>query len=93
MGLFNDVVPSKPIPCPQCGQTLTGWQTKSMECDGLPLENAMITLTMNERFTGEVHTFCRECWLWCDAEVKQGILAITQTNHLPPRAPEQGKDG
>ncbi len=40
MGIYNTIVFAEPIPCPDCGTPMTGWQTKHSYWRGYSIDPA-----------------------------------------------------
>ena len=70
MGLFNTVKINKG--CPKCGADVE-WQSKGLVVDGIyPVDNFLGKFELNERISGEVHTWCEKCNTSTDLFVVNG---------------------
>ena len=70
MGVFNHIETDRP--CPTCKQPLE-WQSKHLTYDGYLLANAMQVVSLSERVSGEMHTFCDTCKTFYDVEIAGGV--------------------
>lgn len=81
MGMFDEI--TYEAPCPWCGATITGWQSKDGECE-------LSTLTPQELHE-EAHgpegtdpitfyTGCRECGSWVDIKTRPALVYDRATN-------------
>lgn len=58
MGMFDDVVPPSPIPCPGCGNPLVAFQSKDAEC--------VLRRITDLREIDHFYTSCPKCNAWVD---------------------------
>lgn len=56
MGMF-DYVDAPEVPCPECGEMIGGWQSKSGPCELLRLQPKQVA---------NFYTSCNECHVWIE---------------------------
>ena len=69
MGVFNTI--KSKTKCPNCNNPVE-WQSKRLVYDGLLVENAMQTITLNKKMDGEMHTYCDKCKTSFDVAITKG---------------------
>jgi hypothetical protein len=74
MGMFDDIIGHEE-PCPRCGATVKGWQSKSGPCELRELHFSMVW---------NFYTNCDKCGLWIEYDrVSPGMMIDCYQRSFP----------
>lgn len=99
MGMFDDI--KYTAPCPICGKTLDGFQSKDGRCCLAKLTPGQLwqqseAPTMAEPYARVTfYTSCKDCGTWVDITLSPASVALTDADYerMRNREPSQVKRG